>query len=138
MEARTLTPSEKGGIAELAIAAAAVKAGIPVLRPLVEGLRYDLAFELPSGLARVQCKWGAIRDGVIRVQLAGSRHTPGRGYVRSRYTADEIDMVAVYCSELDRVYVVPIADIAGRDVPPSSASHRPGTTSPACKLGRAV
>lgn len=98
----------------MAIAAAAVKAGIPVLRPLVEGLRYDLAFEMGTGLMRVQCKWGAIRSGVIRVQLATSRHTPGRGYVRSKYTADEIDIVAVYCAELDRVYLVPIADIAGR------------------------
>lgn len=113
MEARTLTPTEKGGIAENAITSDAVKAGIAVLRPVVEGLRYDLAFDVGDRMLRVQCKWGQLRDGVIRVQLATSRHTPSRGYVRSRYSDAEIDAVAIYCPQLDRSYLVPIGDILG-------------------------
>ena len=47
----------KGAIAEAAITAAAVELGIVVLRPLVEGRRYDLIFDVEHRLCRVQCKW---------------------------------------------------------------------------------
>ncbi len=110
-DARTLTPSQKGGIAEVAIAWHATKLGIGVLRPTVEGLRYDLAFDWGGPIQRVQCKWGSLRDGVVRSRLSGSRLTPGRGYVRSTYSADEIDLIAIYCPQLDKVFVVPIADV---------------------------
>jgi hypothetical protein len=54
-----LSSNQKGGIAETQIAAAATKLGVPVLRPVVEHGRYDLAFEIGGRLLRVQCKWGA-------------------------------------------------------------------------------
>jgi hypothetical protein len=44
----------KGAIAECAIAAAAVELGIFVLRPVVEGRRYDLLFDVDHRLYRVQ------------------------------------------------------------------------------------
>ena len=95
----------------MAIAWHATRLGIGVLRPTVEGLRYDLAFDRGGPIERVQCKWGSLRDGVVRVQLCGSRLTPGRGYVRSKYSADEVDLIAIYCPDLDKVFVVPIADV---------------------------
>jgi len=39
-----LTPTQKGNVAEAAITLAAVKLGIGVLKPVQEGLRYDLMF----------------------------------------------------------------------------------------------
>mgnify|MGYP000888629743 CR=1 FL=1 len=39
--------------------------------------------------------------------------TPGRGYVRSTYSAREVDFIAVYCRDLDRAFAVPIDDIDG-------------------------
>jgi hypothetical protein len=74
--------NRKGAIAETKIAAAATELGIPVLRPIVEHGRYDLAFEVAGRIVRVQCKWGALdRDaGVIKVNLQTCRHTPS-GYV---------------------------------------------------------
>src|SRR4051812_37222891 len=36
------------------------------------------------------------------------------GYVSSSYTAGEIDLVAVYCAELDGCYLLPISLAAGR------------------------
>ena len=113
LDARTLTPTEKGAIAETAIAARAVELGVVVARPVVEGRRYDLIFDTGERLLRVQCKWGALRDGVIRVQLAGSRLTPGRSYVRSRYSVNEVDAIAVYCPQLAQVYLLPIDDVVG-------------------------
>jgi len=52
-----LSTSRKGAIAETKIAAAATELDIPVLRPIVDHARYDLAFEIGDRLVRVQCKW---------------------------------------------------------------------------------
>jgi antitoxin (DNA-binding transcriptional repressor) of toxin-antitoxin stability system len=110
-----LTSNDKGNIAEAAIALEAVKLGIDVLRPVSEHGRYDLLFDLGRRVIRVQCKWGALdrAAGVICVRVGGSRHTPA-GYVRSTYSTDEVDAVAVYCGDLDEVFLVPIDVVAGR------------------------
>ncbi len=111
-----LSTNRKGAIAETAIAAAATKLGVPVLRPIVEHARYDLAFEIGDRILRVQCKWGRLdEDGaVVQVQLQGSWLSPTAGYVRSSYSEDEIDLLAVYCGDLDRCYLLPSALVAGR------------------------
>src|SRR3712207_1392140 len=82
---------------------------------MTEHGRYDLAFELGDRILRVQCKWAGLDDAgaVIRVNLQGCRHTP-RGYVYSSYGAEEIDLVAVYCGDLDRCYLMPIELVEGR------------------------
>jgi hypothetical protein len=103
----------KGAIAEAAIASHAIQLGIVVLRPLVEGRRYDLVFDVDHRLYRVQCKWAPKRGAIIDVRLATCRHTP-RGYVFSTYDRSEIDAVAVYCQELKRCYWLPIDMVAGR------------------------
>jgi prevent-host-death family protein len=107
--------NHKWNVAEAEIAAAAARLGIDVLRPQFEHGRYDLLFEIGSRFMRVQCKWAGLVRGksVIYVQLSGSRHTPG-GYVRTTYSADEIDAVAAYCEELDQCYLLPIDLVAGK------------------------
>jgi prevent-host-death family protein len=111
-----LSTNRKGAIAETAIAAAATKLGVSVLRPIVDHERYDLAFEIGDRILRVQCKWGRLADdrAVITVQLQGSWLSPTSGYVRTSYAENEIDLVAVYCAELDRSFLLPIALVAGR------------------------
>jgi PD-(D/E)XK endonuclease len=88
---------EKGAIAEIKIAAAAVELGVPVLRPMQEHGRYDLAFEIAGELLRVQCKWGHFdaHGRVVKVNLTSSWCTP-TGYGRRTYGVGEIDLVAVY------------------------------------------
>ena len=110
-----LSTNQKGGIAETAITAAAYKLDIPVMRPVVEHGRYDLAFEIGGRLRRVQCKWGGLSDdgAIIKVSLQSNYLTPA-GYVRNSYTAEEIDLVAVYCGELDRCYLLPSTLACGR------------------------
>jgi prevent-host-death family protein len=107
------TSNDKGGIAETAIALEAMRHGVVVFRPMTEGTRYDLVFAVGARLIRVQCKWGRVRGDVIQVQIGGSYHSPTRGYVRSTYGPDEIDVVAVYCGELDQCYLLPIEIVAG-------------------------
>jgi hypothetical protein len=111
----SLTPSQKGAAAEARIAAEAMKAGVVVLRPLIEGRRYDLLFDIEGRLVRVQCK-SAVRHGdVIVVGTRTSRHTP-HGYVRTTYSASEIDAIAVYCADNDACYLIPIDDLRGRSM----------------------
>jgi hypothetical protein len=106
-----LTPSQKGAAAEAAIAAAAIELGLVVLRPLCEGGRYDLIIDLEPELLRVQCKWANPLEDVLSVNLATSRLTPA-GYVRTTYTAAEVDAIGVYCARLGRCFLVPITEVA--------------------------
>jgi prevent-host-death family protein len=110
-----LSTNRKGAIAETKIAAAATELDIPVLRPITEHARYDLAFEIGDRLYRVQCKWGGLHEdgAVIRVNLTSSWCTP-TGYERRYYSENEIDLVAVYCGDLDRCYLLSSALAAGR------------------------
>jgi hypothetical protein len=110
---RELTPTEKGAIAEAKIYAAAVEAGIVVARPLTEGRRYDLIFDLGPKLLRVQCKWAARQGDVVVVRTRTCRCTPS-GYVWTTYAADEVDGVAAYCPDLDACFYIPIEEIAGK------------------------
>ena len=108
-----LTTDQKGAIAEADIAAAAVGLGVGVYRPMFEGGRYDLIFEVGSMLMRVQCKWATRNGGAVVVRCYSSRRGPDHMIVR-RYTADEIDAIAAYCRETDRCYLLLPASFSGR------------------------
>jgi hypothetical protein len=107
-----LTPSQKGAAAEAAVTAAAIELGLVVLRPLCEGRRYDLVIDLEPELMRVQCKWARRVGGGLSVNLTTSRLTPA-GYVRTVYTAAEVDAVAAYSAALGRCFLIPIEDVDG-------------------------
>ena len=107
-------PNHKGNVAEAAIAFHAMRLGIPVCRPLIEHCRYDLVLELGGELRRVQCKWVPRRGEVIPVRFVGNRRGPN-GFIRTRYTAEEIDAIAAYCEQVDKCYYLPIEEIGDRD-----------------------
>jgi hypothetical protein len=109
-----LTSTQKGGVAELKIAAEAADLGIDVHRPLVDGARCDLVFDTGERLLRVQCKWAARHGDVIVIPLRTSRHSPSLGYVRTTYCAAEVDGIAAYCRELDRCFFLPIEEFERR------------------------
>jgi PD-(D/E)XK endonuclease len=106
-------PNQRGNVAELKIAAAAAELGVPVLRPMTEHERYDLVFEVEDRLLRIQCKSASRKDDVVIVRLRTNRRGPN-GFIRTIYTADEIDAVAAYCADLDACYLLPIDVVAGR------------------------
>ena len=103
----------KGALAEMAIAKEAARLGIPVCSPLTEHGRYDLVLEIAGALRRVQCKWARKRGDVVVVTLQQSRCTPA-GHIRGTYSAAEIDLVAAYCGETDRCYLLPPSLFADR------------------------
>ncbi|MGH3110693.1 MAG: group I intron-associated PD-(D/E)XK endonuclease [Gaiellaceae bacterium] len=66
-----------------------------------------------SRLLRVQCKWAPrIRD-VVLVRCRSCRRTRD-GLQYRGYTAAEIDMIAAYCPDLDRSYLISADSFDGR------------------------
>jgi prevent-host-death family protein len=123
-----LTSNDKGNIAEAAITLEALRLGIEVLKPVAEHVRYDVAFDLGHRILRVQCKWARLDGAVVCAHLVGFRQTT-KGPVRSTYSSDEIDAVALYCDELKRVYLIPIEVVDGQSAvqlrlsPPKNAQR---------------
>jgi prevent-host-death family protein len=109
-----LSSNHKGAVAELEIAAAAMKLGVEVFRPLSDHSRADLVLDLGHRLLRVQCKWGRLTPerAAVVVHLGGSRRGLS-GYVRTTYTAAEVDAFGAYCGELDRCFLLPAERFAG-------------------------
>jgi hypothetical protein len=108
-----LTTDQKGAIAELAITHAALRLGVDVYRPCAAGGRYDLIFGVGSELFRVQCKWAGLRENVIAIRCYSSRRAP-EGYRKRSYTSEQVDLLAAYCPELDRCFLIPIDRVDGR------------------------
>jgi prevent-host-death family protein len=108
-----LSTDQKGSIAEASIAAAAIRLGIGVYKPLSDGERYDLIFDVRSRLIRVQCKWATTRGEVVVVRCRSCRRSAD-GLVRRAYSADEIDAFAAYCDEVRECYFLPIEQFSGR------------------------
>ncbi len=127
-----LTPDQKGGIAELAIASKAAQLGIVVSRPMTEGSRYDLIFDWHLGLQRVQCKWAVEIGGAVSIRPISCRRT-ATGQLKRCYSADDIDALAAYCASLDEVWLLPIADFGHTReirlrVSPAKNNQRVGVT----------
>ena len=108
-----LSPDQKGSIAEAAIVLEAIKLGIGVYKPLTDGDRYDLIFDVRHDLVRVQCKWAAFERDVIVIRCYSSRRCRD-GFRKRGYTSDEVDAIAAYCEHTDRCYFLPMRVLAGR------------------------
>jgi hypothetical protein len=103
-----LTTDQKGNVAELTIARAAIEVGVDVYRPVGEGTRHDMIFEVGRTLWRVQCKWAPLYRNVIGLRCYSSRRNRD-GLQRRLYLAGEVDAYAAYCPDNDRCYFVPFA-----------------------------
>jgi hypothetical protein len=108
-----MTTDQKGAIAESAVAHEAIKLGLGVFKPLSDGERYDLIFDLRPQLVRVQCKWAVRRGDVVVITCRSCRRT-GEGFLRRTYTSEEIDAFAAYCADTGRCYFLPMEKFEGR------------------------
>ena len=108
-----LTTNQKGAIAETAVVHEATKHGIDVYRPIAEGGRYDMLFDLGSEIVRVQCKWAPRHRDVLVVRCYSTRRN-GSGLLRRIYVPGEIDAFAAYCPETAKCYFLPYAMFSGR------------------------
>src|SRR6266571_8523761 len=103
-------PLINGEIAEAAVTLALLKGGKVVLHPYGNGQRYDLVIDDNNQFHRVQVKagWLTPDKSIIRFQSCSNN----KGYARRSYHG-QIEYFAVYCAELDTVYLVPIDDVPG-------------------------
>ncbi|HYR94861.1 MAG TPA: group I intron-associated PD-(D/E)XK endonuclease [Methylomirabilota bacterium] len=95
----------RGELSELEVAMALARSGRKMLRPMSSGLRYDLAIDNGDGtVARIQCKTGILRDGVISFNVASmdGRRPYGVPYL------GQIEAFGVFCPQNGKVYLVPI------------------------------
>jgi hypothetical protein len=100
-----LTTNQKGAIAEMAVANAAVRHGLGVWLPLADE-PCDLILDLRPQLLRVQCRW-AVRCGNV-VEIRTRRCRRGReGLIHRQYSSDEIDVIGAFCADTDTCYLLP-------------------------------
>lgn len=106
-----------GDLAELRVAADLVRRGHQVLLPFGEDCRYDLAVDRGDGrLERIQVKYTASDGRVVEVRCRTTTVTAGRVRATARYTAAEVDWLAVFDATTDRCYYVPASRFDGRSV----------------------
>jgi hypothetical protein len=108
-----LSTDQKGAVAELAIAYEATKLGVGVYRPVAEGGRYDLIFEIGQRLHRVQCMFAPLHGDVVVVRRCSTRRAR-EGLRKRKYRASEVDLIAAYCPDLDRYFVLSTDQFADR------------------------
>ena len=89
--------------------AASIRHGYLISIPYGENHRYDLLADDGTSIARVQVKTGRLLpSGSITFNCYSSHHHRGgpcRSYI------GEVEFVAVYCPQLDKVYLIPEADL---------------------------
>jgi hypothetical protein len=99
-------PVEVGQRTEAAVLSEFVRRGYRVLLPFGVNHRYDLVLDLGDEFVRVQCKTGVYRHGYVEFSARSIRSN--RRGVHYRDYHGEIELFAVYCPRLDRIYAVPV------------------------------
>ena len=107
-------PKAIGDRTTLAVMLALQEAGYAILLPFGENLRYDLVVDDGGSFARVQCKTGRLRDGVIRFKTCSSYAHHPNPKTRQRHYVGQIDYFGVHCPETAGVYLIPIKDASPR------------------------
>lgn len=94
----------KGDLAELRVATELKKNGWDVLQPYSENQLYDIVAHRPGEFVKIQVKHGVLRGESVEFRCYSSNPSG-----RIQYTPDDIDGFAVYSSEVDKLFWVPIA-----------------------------
>ena len=94
-----------GDRSEAIVLAELVKKGYLISIPFGENQRYDLLADDGTRILRVQVKTGRLRRDVIEYSCSSS-HTH-RGGPHARPYFGQVDIIAVYCPQNGKVYLVP-------------------------------
>ena len=101
---------QKGDIAEAFVTYILKREGFNVLIPWGEDSRYDLVSEKNGIFKRVQVKYVTSKNGALKVSLRSSNN-----YNIIHYSQKDIDIIAAYCLELNKVYFIPLNKIKNRN-----------------------
>jgi hypothetical protein len=107
-------PKAIGDRTTLAVMLGLQEAGYALLIPFGENARYDLVIDDGVSLARVQCKTGRLRDGVVRFKTCSSYAHHPNPKTRQRHYLGQIEYFGVHCPETAGVYLIPIEEASAR------------------------
>src|SRR5258708_29013271 len=106
-----------GDISEAAIITRFLQLGYVVLTPYGRNQRYDLVIEDVEGqFWRVQCKTAWIQDNGTVVVFDTANDNYDLKNKQWRHYRGQCDYFAVYCEELDKVYLVPVDQVGTASV----------------------
>lgn len=97
---------QKGTLAELRVAACLLANGWNVLIPYGENNRYDLVAERSGKFIRIQVKYVSPSNNGLNINCASSNN-----WSIKTYQPEEIDYMAVYDSNSEKVYYIPVSAI---------------------------
>jgi hypothetical protein len=110
-EETRLNLKAKGDLAEMMVAVDLLRRGHKVAIPYGEDCDFDLVLIRGSQLERVQVKHARSDGAVIDVRCHSHSLTNGKIRRTKHYTAETIDLLAVYDATSDRCYYVPAKEL---------------------------
>ena len=102
---------QKGDIAEAFVTFLLKQHGFNVLIPWGEDNRYDLVTEKNGVFKRIQVKYATPKDGAVEVRIRSCNN-----YNIIHYSSKDIDIIAVYSPEENKVYFIPLNGIKNRSI----------------------
>ena len=102
---------QKGDIAEAFITYLLKQRGFNVLIPWGEDNRYDLVTEKNGVFKRIQVKYATPKDGIVEVRIRSCNN-----HKVIHYSPKDIDIIAVYSCEQNKVYFVPLKGISNKSI----------------------
>ena len=99
-----------GNISEAKALSLFMELGYRVSIPFGTGCSYDYVLDDGAKLLRVQVKTGRLRQGCVH--FAAWSHNGARGSQRKKKYTMRADLFAVYCPDNNKVYLVPVEDVA--------------------------
>ena len=100
---------QKGEVAEAFVTYFLKKHGFNVLIPWGEDTRYDLVIEKNGVFKRVQVKYITPKNGVLEIPIRSSNN-----HSIIHYSEKDIDIIAAYSPESQKVYLIPLKNIRNR------------------------
>ena len=100
---------QKGDIAEAYVTFLLKKNGFTVLIPWGEDNRYDLVSEKNGVFKRIQVKYVSTRNGGLEVAIRSVNN-----YNIIHYSSKDIDIIAAYSPEQNKVYLIPLNSVKNR------------------------
>lgn len=103
--------SDKGDLGVAIVTADLIKRGFDVMLPLSATLPFDLVIHKDSKFYRIQVKYRKILNGGINVSVTRAVITNNK-ISRQRIGINDIDILAIYCPDTDKIYYVYYKDIS--------------------------
>ncbi len=105
---------DKGDLAVLAVATDLMKKGHKVAIPFGDSWNYDLIVMKPD-VVRVQVKYVKSNSETLTVRTRVHTVLAGRVSKTKTYTAEMIDVIAVYDRTTDQCFYLPVSLVEGRE-----------------------